>query len=283
MGARPTSSGQEIVPLTAWRGVAALLVFVLHQRGIYGDTWPLDAWTPFFARGYLWVDFFFVLSGFVLALVYSDSLLRQFLWVSYAEFLKRRLRRIYPLHVATLLAVTPLVFAQHFVGGTKDTAQSLAWTFLSNLSPTHAWGLFDRLSWNRPSWSISAEWAAYLLFPVVAWVVVRAKPTAAFIAVCLALAGLFMLVLQMPERSLSLTFDFGVVRCLVGLALGVGVYRIYKFLKQGRPNSVIGSDLSCGLAIAAVVAGIHGLEYEVALLPLFGWLTLAFALNAGAA
>ena len=258
-------------------------MFTLHLRAINGGEWPLDAWTPFFVRGYLWVDFFFILSGFVLAHVHGDEFRKRFAWRTYAAFLKRRLDRIYPLHFVVLLAWAPIVLAQHFVGHSREDALSLAGTFVSNLLLIQAWGIHDVLSWNRPAWSISAEWAAYLSFPVVVWLIGMTRPIAAFVLVALAWVGLDILVMQQEHRSLNLSYDFGVLRCLTVFALGVGVYRTYRSIENSELGSLAGSDVSCGLAVLAVVAAIHGLTNESIILPLFAWLTLAFALNVGPA
>ena len=62
---------KEIISLTSMRFFAAFFVFVFHARGLLPV--PIDETTLFFSRGYLWVDFFFVLSGFVLSYNYFNQ------------------------------------------------------------------------------------------------------------------------------------------------------------------------------------------------------------------
>src|SRR5205814_8426072 len=91
--------------LTTMRGVAALLVAFFHLRyGVIGV--PLFALYlfqfRFGNRGYLWVDFFFILSGFILAYRYGDACSKLKLR-GYGHFVLQRVARIWPLNVVTVL------------------------------------------------------------------------------------------------------------------------------------------------------------------------------------
>jgi peptidoglycan/LPS O-acetylase OafA/YrhL len=152
--------------LTGIRALAALLVLGLHadQNVPAGVTVIL----PFVSRGYLGVDFFFVLSGFIITHVYLGSMipltvsaLRIFLW--------HRFIRLYPVHVTVLLALVVMISianARHItINNPEDwRGSSIPW----HLALLHAWGVVARADWNAPSWSISAEWFAYLCFPFLA-------------------------------------------------------------------------------------------------------------------
>jgi peptidoglycan/LPS O-acetylase OafA/YrhL len=151
---------REIKSHTAIRGIASLLVVVYHFREVLPENLNPDRFTQFFARGYLWVDCFFMLSGFILCHVYGA--LHSF---DRRQFFVARFARIYPLHLATLLflanvfVVLPLVSHQRFA---PDWC-----TFSLNLLDVHAWGLLSTFDWNYPSWSISVEFAAYIVFPLI--------------------------------------------------------------------------------------------------------------------
>ncbi|MCP4105608.1 MAG: acyltransferase [Desulfobacteraceae bacterium] len=74
----PGSVKEEIIPLTTLRGIAAILVVVFHVSFNFGTNFDVATWTKFFRKGYLWVDFFFILSGFIIMYtgilsVYSDG------------------------------------------------------------------------------------------------------------------------------------------------------------------------------------------------------------------
>src|SRR4051812_9167715 len=92
------SGKAEIRQLTSLRGVASMFVVIHHLKKEFGTTINLDGHTQIFNCGYLWVDFFFILSGFVMGLVYADFLAWPVAPQRYRQFLTKRLARIYPLH-----------------------------------------------------------------------------------------------------------------------------------------------------------------------------------------
>ena len=88
----------EIRSLTGLRGVTAMLVAAYH---FYPVQSPLLSRTV--GRFYLWVDLFFVLSGFVMALNYGRMFRDGFSGEAFGEFLLRRLARVYPLYIVVLV------------------------------------------------------------------------------------------------------------------------------------------------------------------------------------
>jgi peptidoglycan/LPS O-acetylase OafA/YrhL len=169
----PSAPVKFVPALTGIRALAALLVLGLHadQNVPAGVSTAL----PFLARGYLGVDFFFVLSGFIITHVYfaglaqpTRSAIRIFLW--------HRFIRLYPVHVTVLAALLVLVFlarAAHYPLNHPDEWRlaDIPW----QLTLLHAWGVTAKPGWNVPSWSISAEWFAYLLFPLLAPALFRVR------------------------------------------------------------------------------------------------------------
>jgi peptidoglycan/LPS O-acetylase OafA/YrhL len=189
MQATPSSAPRYLKPLTGVRALAALLVLGTHTE----QNVPLgfDALLPLFFHGYLGVDLFFILSGFIITHVYLASMTvpsrhaaQVFLW--------HRFIRLYPVHVTVLAALVAMVYVAHAYRmplNEPDQWQpsSLVW----HLTLLHAWGALKVTGWNQPSWSISAEWFAYLLFPLLApaLVLIRDRVTALLVAV-LALTGM---------------------------------------------------------------------------------------------
>src|ERR1051325_579575 len=151
--------------LTGIRGIAAWFVVLYHVR--LGAAWALPpAATDILAKGYLAVDLFFMLSGFVLWLNYSDRL-RAGGIAEAPAFLLRRIARIWPLHLLMLAGAVAFVLAVAATG--REPSGHYPWAEL----PLHIvlmqnWGFTDALTWNDPAWSISCEFAAYLLFPLLA-------------------------------------------------------------------------------------------------------------------
>lgn len=146
---------QNIKSHTALRGIAAICVVYGHYSAVFAR--DIGGRDFFIDRGYLGVDFFFLLSGFILTMVYAQTFAQGVTPRLWGQFLQRRLARIYPLHLATLLAVVVLL---RFKVPATDY-----WIFGLNLGLVQAWGVTDRFLFNAPSWSISCELAAYLLFP----------------------------------------------------------------------------------------------------------------------
>lgn len=149
--------------LTAARGIAAWLVVLYHIRA--STPWLPDWAMAFAHKGYLAVDFFFILSGFVIWLSASDEFAARGIAATPA-FLRRRLARIYPLYAVMLALTVGFVL---LLEATGRSAAGYPWAELPlHILMLQNWGFTEALSWNHPAWSISTEFAAYLLFPLIA-------------------------------------------------------------------------------------------------------------------
>jgi peptidoglycan/LPS O-acetylase OafA/YrhL len=166
------ADSHEIRPLTGIRGVAASLVVCLHFKG-WVVLLPGLAATSLFTTGEggLGVDLFFILSGFILSYVYNAGAAKLNL-TGYGRFLWFRFARVYPVHLATLTCLGIMVLGARMHGIKMDG--DYPWQDLpAQLTMTHVWPFVPHGlpagTWNFPSWSISAEWFAYLfIFPITA-------------------------------------------------------------------------------------------------------------------
>lgn len=221
----PVQTPPDLRALTGLRFLAALWV-VLYTA------WPhLDvSWIPVaVTRGYLGVEVFFVLSGFILSHVYLEAAGQK--RYSYRGFLWARIARVYPLHLVTLFGMVGLGIAATAAGLTIDGSLTDWRALPAHLTMTHAWGLAPTSAFNHPSWSISAEWFAYLSFPVFAFVAwrMRERPVAA-VAGAAALALAIYAAFQ-PLAGFSLTeatFRWGALRIVPCFALGCALYLVYR-------------------------------------------------------
>jgi peptidoglycan/LPS O-acetylase OafA/YrhL len=178
----PQATDGEIFSLTSVRGIAAFWVVLFHFWTVLVGVLPEgSALSPLVLAGGFAVPLFFILSGYVLGLRYLIKLsspttkgVLRFWWL--------RLGRVYPVHVCTLLVSLCLV-ARH--GWPTDEGHSVG-RFLANCFLIHAWDYSFRLSWNYPSWSISSEWFAYLIFPLLAVALSRIGRTSASVLLVLA-------------------------------------------------------------------------------------------------
>jgi len=180
--ARPTIDG-----LTGIRIVAATWVLAEHFSGPLFALLPVSRHaTAWIASGYLGVEVFFVLSGFIISYNYADRLKR---WngQAYRQFLTLRFARLYPVHLITLLAVGALVLGARAVNFELNTQSKYGpLSFVMNVLMFQA--VPPAEAWNAPAWSISAEAGAYVAFPLLAWLLIRA--TTRFRALAGVLAGL---------------------------------------------------------------------------------------------
>jgi peptidoglycan/LPS O-acetylase OafA/YrhL len=239
----------DIKPLTSLRFWAAMWVVLYHYWPKLATSWV----SPLVEKGYLGVELFFVLSGFILCHVYLPAAGEGRL--NYAGFLWARLARIYPLHLATLVGLGLMAAAAGAAGFQVDKSV-LAWTSLpANLSLTQAWGLAPEAGWNHPSWSISAEWFAYLTFPLfaaVAWRL-RARPYAAAAGALALLAGLYAVFPRFSGIALDhATIAWGALRIVPCFAYGCAIYLVWRSRAVARRDlAVVGASISGACVLAA--------------------------------
>jgi len=262
--------GADIKPLTSLRFFAALWV-VLYAY------WPNLAapFTPMVIRnGFLGVDLFFVLSGFILCHVYLPSVAAGHF--SYRGFLWNRLARIYPLHLATLAGVGVLAAAAIALGVSVDP-HILSWRALpADLLMIHAWGFAPVSGWNHSSWSISAEWFAYLAFPLFAWVALRARGRPR-LALAGAVALLVFLYLAFPAVAgfplTEATISWGALRIVPTFALGCATWMLWNASATDRRKAAAGASFFGAAALLggqlaapdwAIVACFAGLIWSLA-------------------
>lgn len=236
----------QLPALTGVRAFAALMVLSLHA----GQNFPswLSSHT-LVQRGYLGVDLFFLLSGFIIAYVYLRDLvplraqpLGVFLW--------HRFIRLFPAHAAVLLGLVVLIATVQSAGIKFNASQGwnyrdLPWHFLM----VHAWGTTTVAGWNAPSWSISAEWFAYLMFPAVA-AAALALPRRAVLPLAFATLPSTALLFQFSEWQLESDWIGmpALVRVASEFICGVLLYRVIMIDVAG-----LSSRKSDGLAFGGLL------------------------------
>lgn len=267
----------QLFALTGLRGIAAWAVVFYHARLTLTGWMP----APLIAAGgqfYLAVDLFFMLSGFVMWLNYAPRLRGSGLSGA-PHFWWRRFARIWPLHVAIMLAL--LLFALLLLATGRDAANFPLAELPLHLALVQNWGLTPDLSWNHPAWSISAEAGAYLAFP---FVVLAAKWERLSASALVLLAAMLVLALYLVftlagEASLGGQIArLGLLRCLAEFALGMVLALLWQAWHERR-----GTSLACALAgLALLAAGLAlGVPQTLLVPPVFAALLLALALDRG--
>jgi peptidoglycan/LPS O-acetylase OafA/YrhL len=261
--------------LDSWRGLCALWVVLYHFRAVshvYGWTWV--------RTGDIAVDFFFVLSGFVITHAYGQSLTDG---TSRLRFLVRRFGRLYPLHIATLAAVVLMELARwaaahqlgHQLGRPAFSGDTDLAALVPNILLVHALGVLRDFTWNVPSWSISVEWCLCLLYVVLSlW---RRPLVAAGILAALGFAVTVWMtsLTQFPPEGYT-----AVVRGVYGFFLGVLAYRLFLRLREAGVTLPGWLEWTAPVLLALTVLF---KEWRLFALqpPLFAALVLIFAAQAG--
>ena len=218
--------------LDGWRGACALLV-ALHHLSLDSSLLSLGL----IRNAYLFVDFFFVLSGFVITHSYWTRLNDA---ASLQDFTVRRFARVWPLHaflLAIFVGVEGLRFAFLEQSGIALQTPPFSppndvlsiWT---NLFLLHAMGFSDHTSWNYPSWSIGAEFWTYLIFGLVFVYALNSKPryhpAIANLATVMIIIASAVTLFLFSKHGMDATFDYGLVRCVYGFFMGHLTYRLWQ-------------------------------------------------------
>jgi peptidoglycan/LPS O-acetylase OafA/YrhL len=240
-------------------------------------------YTALLNKGYLAVDLFFMLSGFVMTHVYREAFARQVSLRSYWAFLSARIARLYPLHLAvlglfaaTMLAVRMAEYASGGpvmgipISGVLSVGALVANLFM--LQGLHA----STLSWNYPAWSISLEFMAYLLFPFVLMRVWRAGSRTQGLLALAMFAVLTWLAWFTRDDFNQWDGPTTLLRCLPEFLLGTLLYRAY--LSPARATLLSGDAAALGL-LAVLLLVLHTKGPDLLVVLLFAALLMAVVSN----
>ncbi len=239
---------KKIEALESLRGIAAVSVVLYHFRvGSRIDN-------SFVENAWLMVDFFFVLSGFVMTLAYSHRLGTR---SEFEKFVKKRFLRIYPLHTLVLAMYVGLELLKLFLEiGFGFKAETSAFESPRDLASLGANLLLLQnflppgLSWNYPSWSISAEFAIYLLYAVVSVFLSRRVWAREWAFALLMLGGFATLEVVGMQDRMYLT---GPSRCLFSFFLGHFAYRVARRMEGCSVPFLAPIGIGCSVLVVSYV------------------------------
>jgi peptidoglycan/LPS O-acetylase OafA/YrhL len=240
--------------LDSWRGVCALLVAAFH--------FPLAgalSQNALVRGSFLFVDFFFVLSGFVFAHAYGARLSSG---TGLGGFLITRFGRLVPLHLFMLLVlfVLELVrwqFPELGNGNDVFAGRNTLGGLLASILMVHSAGVTDQLIWNTPSWSISAEMLAYILFGCM---LVLARGGFKILAAFIALVSLIILY-RYGANFIEETHDLGAIRCFFGFSIGLLTHSLYLKAKARNPKNGQGAVVWTIVEVVTITAVIWFVSY----------------------
>jgi peptidoglycan/LPS O-acetylase OafA/YrhL len=265
---------RRVDSLNGLRGISALMIVLFHVR-----------WTNhftelhFFREAYLFVDVFFILSGFVLTKTYGDRIHTA---RDASGFLILRFFRIYPLHIAALLAFVLYELTKipmsHF-GLDAHPFRDSPFAFLSSLLLVQSFTFSDHLTWNVPSWSISSEAVAYVLFAGAATVGWLARREFVHCAIIVAL-GSYIMVLRYKGSLFAVT-DLAVLRCLGGFLIGAVVAKAPDAVLARLSNTTLGAIAVVLIGAATAVLSLFSGYWEILAIPVFALLIFVLQLDKG--
>jgi peptidoglycan/LPS O-acetylase OafA/YrhL len=190
--------------LTGIRGIAALWVFWLHFNEYFVGLLPGISRMNFIAEnGRFGVDLFFCLSGFILGYVYFNVLLLNIKGNNLKFYFYKRLARLYPVYLATL-AVAAIFYlialstGHEFIHESSSNISLVA--LIQNLLGVQTW--FGTNSLNGPAWSVSAEFAAYLNFPILVLLLRRSGKSRNYLSLGLLILSIFIYELSLHFKML---------------------------------------------------------------------------------
>jgi peptidoglycan/LPS O-acetylase OafA/YrhL len=282
--ASQSAANGQLPSLTALRGVAAFWVVLYHYSVQSLPNLDVVPHTYLIHKGYLAVDMFFMLSGFVMTHVYhrafSESVTRH-----YRSFLFARVARIYPLHLLILVLFVATALASQLTSGATlgslrnvplQGSESVS-AFVANVFMVRGLDA-GKLSWNYPSWSISVEFMAYLLFPFALPAIWRASDKAK-IVVALFLVSLLALLAFVTKGNFD-QWDgpITLLRCLPEFILGTLLYCAFRAVPQG---SFLSRDAMVFGVLLLIVLCLHAGAPDLLITCLFVVLVLTAVLNTG--
>jgi peptidoglycan/LPS O-acetylase OafA/YrhL len=238
--------------LTPLRGIAALLTVIFHVDIVlsFFQGKLLDQnYSHLISRMYLMVDFFFVLSGFIMCHVYAKHFESSVSGQSFKRFTIARFARVYPLHLFSMFLTTFFLFLLYQwgvqVSPVLDTENS-AYSVITNVLLLHSMNFHQWFTFTHASWSISVEWWMYMIFPFLVAPFMRLTQRGRILIVALCIAGYLMIgyvfvpLITVPDSisffrtngtppfRLDVSYQFGFFRCLFGFVIGMMVYLAWK-------------------------------------------------------
>lgn len=261
--------------LDTFRGIAAIIVAIYH----YTISDGLLRENPLISHGHRFVDFFFVLSGFIIYFNYHN--LSGF--TEQKKFIVKRIWRLYPLHFFTLVLFLlfeifkAILYKYGFFNSLPFTKNNLE-GFIANLLLLQGIvGDYTQFTWNYPSWSISVEFINYIFFAALLPVINKLGKYITPISF-LIISLLALIVLNFDPKP----FEY-VLKCTYGFFLGCFTLFIYRILFENVQFSKVLINVLEVFSAALMIVLVCFLPeaYAGLLSPLYCVVILVFAREGG--
>lgn len=240
----------EIRALTGVRGVAAAVIVAYH----FGDVRLYGGGDLSYYRiphGYLLVDMFFMLSGYVIALTYKDAF-DSGGWKNFAIFMLKRIARLYPAFF--VIGVLYALKIAAGLNGSDTLSMFSAYDIVGNLLMMNGWGFHIR-PLIGVSWASSTEMGSYLLVPLLITVALRRSLLECGLTVLAALVAICMVSISGHGSSGPLDVVNGdtfypLLRAVAGFTIGFAIYRFAGVLDR---LSMTGQDVLLAINLVTII------------------------------
>jgi peptidoglycan/LPS O-acetylase OafA/YrhL len=282
-----SKSSPYLTTLTPLRGIAAILVALFHINRFYRPFLP-PGHTQFLDLSWLWVDFFFILSGFIMCYVYGEHFNTGVRLKPFKEYIGARFARIYPLLFITTLAA--FICALFIVPRTTSLDPGFAEMFdrkavvpcLLLIQSMHIGYVCAPL--NNPAWSLSTEWWTYMIFPFFMPYFSRLKSTGKWLTL-LALIGFYAIIKFIEHTNWgqhgtppNMITDFGFIRCLACFFTGM---LLFTFYQHRNGYNILRKSWFFAVTFLTLIVALHlGINHMLIIL-LFPFMLIAAAYNQG--
>ena len=237
----------ELPALTGVRFLFAIWVVLYHAEKFLV---PAPGGIPLMHNGYLGVDGFFMLSGLILTHVYRRQFERTPGLSLWTHFLWLRLARIWPAYLAALFfcAALEIVRARWGSGALVIEPEPWIWELIRHTVMIQSWGLGDYEAFNVPGWTVSAEWGAYVAFPLFLIATRRLVGTTwpALVAIALSFAALYAFYRWVGAADLNQPGPGGMMRLAAEFLVGV----VLRGLMPDAATARRWGDIAAGIGLA---------------------------------
>ncbi|HAW3413237.1 TPA: acyltransferase [Escherichia coli] len=255
----------EIKSLTGIRGVAAVYVILYHIM-------HYSTKIQFIKNGYIAVDLFFVLSGFIMTYTYKKQFIQSVSPANFLIFMNHRFSRIWPVYAFWMF---------YFMIFLTEKVNFSPIPLISNLLLIQNWGLAS--PYVGPSWSVSVELATYLAFPFLCMSIFNRGKWFTLLAVTM---SLFILVILAYSKELSIDWlqhgysgrmdiiaynNVGpVLRCLAGFTLGVVSWKLFDYMQKSFNTAQ--ANITTLVISVAIIISLSEVGFDVLTIVLFSLL-----------
>lgn len=255
----------EIKSLTGIRGIAAVYVILYHIM-------HYSTKIQFIKNGYIAVDLFFVLSGFIMTYTYKKQFIQSLSATNYLVFMNHRFSRIWPVYAFWVF---------YFMIFLTEKVNFSPIPLISNLLLIQNWGLAS--PYIGPSWSVSVELATYLTFPFLCMSIFNRGELFTLLAIVTS-----VLILAVLAYSKELSIDWlqhgysgrmdvashdnvgPVLRCMAGFTLGVASLKLFHYMQKSF--SVVQANITTIIISFAIIASLSTSGLDVLTIVLFALL-----------